>query len=288
MAFETAKDIIDDLKHSWYFRIWVVLWLVCAIVSFAGLIVLSNASEMAQKEPGFRVWTDFPEQLTFPNVWIFLQRSEIGDESISQVSCMYGPNNITVPTTNCPFPGVEPGLCYQITANTTVAQAPPQGKHNFYHGSDVIFCLIWTTANASAVQPYNTVLAAGIQDTRVPVFLGNGVITDVRLEVESVQYHGSSQAPGTRYTIESGTASNVVPNGANFGMALRFNDFRVLNFQKADLFNGWMGIGTIGGFAFFLYILHSGIMGMIGCFLPNTSKFLGGEHGARPSGYNNL
>jgi len=289
MAFEKFHDLVHDIKHSWYFRIWGVLWIVCASVAFAGLIVLSRSAEKNQTEQGFRVWTDFPSQLLFPNFYVHLLPGEGADEQISQISCTYGPQNVSLSIGNCQFQS-GPELCSMVIANTTMAIAPQDNNGNAdpLHGSDSIFCAIWTTYNTTANNnTFNTVMGVSIHHTRVPLYIMPDQVANVRIEMETVQYWGASSEE-TRYTAVTGVSSNYVPEGARFGLSVRYNDFRVTHYQKTDLFNGWMGVGAIGGVAFFLYVLHTFVMGIIGCFIPNTSKFLGGANSVTRAGYNDL
>lgn len=44
-----------------------------------------------------------------------------------------------------------------------------------------------------------------------------------------------------------------------------------------DSYNGWMALGDIGGFAFFMMILHTMVMMCIGVCFNNDSQFLGGR-----------
>jgi hypothetical protein len=50
--------------------------------------------------------------------------------------------------------------------------------------------------------------------------------------------------------------------------------FGVEHLEQRSLYNGWMAMGDVGGFAFFLLILHTIVMLGVGVFLANDSKFL--------------
>jgi len=282
MAFEKWHDFVDDMKHSWYFRIWSFLWLVCAIVCFAAFVVLVKASDNAQQNPGFRAWTEFPNTLPFPNFYIHLQWQEQNDQ-MTNISCEYGyPNPTVLQLGDCGFnlPRTE---CVMVIANTTMAVYPQNNNSNFFHhGSEAIYCLIATAGVSN-----NTVLGLGIQEDRTPLYLQTGTFSDVRISQENVKFKREDHI---RYNAVSGIASTYLPGQpeTKYGFALRYQNFMVTYFEEADLFNGWMGLGAIGGFFFFLWFLHAFIMGIIGCFLPNTSKFLGGAASTNAKGYNNF
>jgi len=289
MAFESLRAIVDDLKHSWYFRIYALLWIVCAIVAFSALIVLSHASEENQKNPGYRVWTEFPTKLLFPNFDVFV-RSAV--EEFTGAQCYYnygGSDNKTIPTSSCQF-GWSQDYCLTVNANTTYATYPTnENIPDIWIRPEALFCLFYTSYNASAA--YNndtdTILGVRIWGDKAPYFAYPGTITDMivsQMEISQKQRDNGNQR--VQYQAQTSVASNWVPNGARFGIMFRFLNFHVTYFEQQDLFNGWMGIGAIGGFAFFLYLLHWGVMALIGMFIANDSKYLGGSD--RAKGYDNL
>jgi hypothetical protein len=50
--------------------------------------------------------------------------------------------------------------------------------------------------------------------------------------------------------------------------------FGVEHYEQRSVYNGWMAMGDVGGFAFFLLILHTIVMLGVGVFLANDSRFL--------------
>lgn len=64
----------------------------------------------------------------------------------------------------------------------------------------------------------------------------------------------------------------------NFHMVIGIGSFNVMHARDVDEFNGWKGVGDIGGLVFFLYILHTILMIIIGFFVNNDSKFLNREN----------
>jgi len=50
--------------------------------------------------------------------------------------------------------------------------------------------------------------------------------------------------------------------------------FRVMHFEQTNSYNGWMAVGGMGGFAFFMVVLHTAVMIIIGFFFSNESRFL--------------
>jgi len=61
----------------------------------------------------------------------------------------------------------------------------------------------------------------------------------------------------------------------------------VFYYEKTEWYTGWMAAADIGGFAFFLYIIHWIVVTFLGIFLQRTSKFLGVGGPSAPQ-YNSL
>lgn len=55
---------------------------------------------------------------------------------------------------------------------------------------------------------------------------------------------------------------------------LQLDSFHIFNYEETDWYTGWMAAADIGGFAFFLYILHFIVMTVLNVVLENNSKFL--------------
>jgi len=65
--------------------------------------------------------------------------------------------------------------------------------------------------------------------------------------------------------------------GGTFDVTVHIRDFVVDHYDQKDNYNGWQALGSIGGFAFFLVILHTLVMLLVGIFLDNNSRFLNDE-----------
>src|SRR4051794_20725853 len=68
--FEWIRNIIIDLKESWYFRIWSFLWLVCFLATFSGLIILSQESDQSGKRDDYSYYVQNASSLQFPRFHI--------------------------------------------------------------------------------------------------------------------------------------------------------------------------------------------------------------------------
>jgi len=60
----------------------------------------------------------------------------------------------------------------------------------------------------------------------------------------------------------------------HYSITTMISSFRVEHFEVADTYNGWMAVGDIGGFVFWMVVLHTFAMIMVGLAFPNDSGFL--------------
>lgn len=97
----------------------------------------------------------------------------------------------------------------------------------------------------------------------------------VMIEKAVVKYKG--KPPATEWgrdLLYHSTESTVF---GQYNIATILGTFRVAHLEQQDSYNGWMALGGIGGFAYFLIILHTIIMIAVGIVFTNDSKFLLGS-----------
>jgi len=174
------------LQHSWYFRIWILLWIVCAIVGFICFIILSvySASETEHKELSF--WTEKAITLNFPR---FHFRT-IGNEKILGVVCAH--NNNYLNTSECaPWNGVVPPISNCVAANGESFFATNSPTSNPELDPRII-CLLFT----NGTNDNNTLLAWETEGANVINFGGNSAASmwiapnnDAWIQLNKFLYH---------------------------------------------------------------------------------------------------
>jgi len=264
---QTAGKIVQDVTNSWYFRVYGALWVVCAIVVFAALIVLTQRSNTAAQEDDVRFWFETANQIYFPR---FHFRFD-GNETVLQSYCWQ--SGVTVQTTPCqPWHGhVFPdNQCFAVAADSLYAtntQNDPNENERVYcnfttSGNDSGNTLVaWEVEGDTARIGLNSHFSTWIAPNNAAwVMLGKNIITtpsgDMTGWSKSLIYHSTLAVPGF------------------YSVATIIGSFQVGHIIPSDTYNGWMSIGQIGGFAFFLVILHSIVMIIIGIFMTNDSKLL--------------
>lgn len=274
MAQNNISIIVDDLKTSWYFRIWTALWAICAIFTFIALIVLSHSSEKARAQPGWKIWIERRESDNFPQVILTLLPSENATDSITATRCFFnGDVSNVVGDTNCEN-GAPANQCRLINSASFVSLRVDESYNFPFKRTDFITCDVETQLSVNGT---NGMLAFAIaNDVRPnPHLIFPGTYSNVRMEKE--MFKPRKQNEETHFRTQLEYISSVKEKFWTFSVSFEFAHLHVTHFDEQDLFNGWMGVGEIGGFAFFLYIFHTALMFFIGFCVPNTSKFLGGQ-----------
>lgn len=97
------------------------------------------------------------------------------------------------------------------------------------------------------------------------------------LTSSSFFFSGNLWTPDVSYfTPDISSVVNGDHRETTFRVVVGIRNFFVQHTQEVDTFNGWQSVGSIGGFIFFLVILHNILMFLVGFCLANDSKFLGG------------
>jgi hypothetical protein len=281
---EKLSLAVEDLKTSWYFRIYAATWLFLALWVFIALIVLGNKSSEAGSEQGFVTWPQSENQINFPDFNFRLATDEATQYQILSVVCKYNSTDVTAPTPNavvetCKGTETAKPWCQTVKASAYTATK----KHNEY-----VFCQVKTNAAPGPPTP-----------DRV---LGFEIFNDAEYGAAFTWMHPSDNAwillTKTELKFEGGSAherwkrdlvyhSTTAADEDSYNVIIKMNDFHVIHYSQQNQYNRWMSVADIGGFAFFLYILHVAFMALVGLVVANDSKFLGGDVQNRGA-YSNL
>jgi len=238
------------------------------------MIVLGGRATSYGHEGGWRTWIQNVDEYNFPDFNFRFAHDEAGATFTSLVCQFNDTKGVISPAHIEPCPGVKPDTsCRTVRAShfkvghhdnnlacQVVTNNPQQDQvlgFEIFNNAEFGFAWSWLTPN---------------ENTWV-------LLTPTVIKTKS---HGS-QTKWRREVVYHTT----VTNKNSYKVNVKFNDFHVMHFIEEDLYDRWMSVGDIGGFAFFLYILHTAFMFIVGFVLDNDSKFLtGGASGS--TGYNNL
>jgi len=259
------QKIFHDLKQSWYFRIWSLLWIVCALAVCFCFVILSAQSDKSAKQKDRVIWTEYTDSLNFPK---FHFRTTGGpSENILSVSCQHGTQN--VPTGPCAHTS-NLTVCVAVSGDQFIAT----NDRNASRQDGRISCTVTTSFGADQ----SLMLAWSLDGTK-ELHLGGTSFSplwmtpnnNIHILLEKSVETGSSS---TDLWHRSMSYHNSTSQNGVFVISTIIDSFRVIHFDEKDTYTGWMGTADIGGFTFFLVILHSLAMLAIGFFMTNDSHFL--------------
>jgi len=247
----------DDLKSSWYFRIWFVLWLTCFLAGFSALIILGKRSETAAAHESWRTWIQTETGIEYPSFCLRTSRDEVTNQ-LGEVSCNF--NGLLIPTSNCDD-GTIREKCVQLNMEGDIATK--------------------TTNNLQCTFGFNV-------STDADKVIGFEIVKDREFGVAFtwIQPNANAWILLTKNIIEPKHGKSINMWGRQllyhssvfttnqFALDIKMDAFLVFHFEENDYYTGWMAIGDIGGVGFFLVILHTIVMIVVGLFMENTSKFL--------------
>jgi len=269
------RFIIEDIKRSWYFRVWSFLWIFSVVFTFAVLILLGQTSTRAQMEPTFSFWRENVTTMNFPRFRFFSPSLIISGE----VRCLHNGNTLSTVACAPRHNGKQIPMnhCQAIEAGGEVAE----NKHGAFN-QRVISCF-FDTLNSSNV---NHLVSFELEGTHVAhyganshfnLWVGPNNNTWVMLDKSYITYQG-------RPTLEEWERELVyhstVWHPGKYVVSVIINRFFVTHGEQGQKYDPWRAIGEIGGFAYFLFLLHAMMMMLVGICFNNDAKILtGGESG---------
>lgn len=272
-----CKQILDDLKHSWYFRVWAVTWLVCAIVALVAMAYYANRESENREAQGLRLFVTQPDFITFPDFTFSVPDDATYTITNAVCYCKNDPNRIMRAQ---PCPNTSLNKCSSFVS-------PVNNVCNVFKGSRLdlasnqIRCEVNTT-----VPPANSdnLLSFALQNSATSVMTNNPgsyvyvtpterawiLLTKSQLTTDGNLYDNWARSLSYLTTV-------TVPG--HFVVSLVLNSDQVQKFEGKDWFTGWISAGQLGGFVFLLYLIHKVFMFLVGFIFTNDSVFLAGPGG---------
>jgi hypothetical protein len=261
-----VDQIIDDIKGSWYFRFWMLVWVVCFIMFWVTMGVFGAKSNMAREEPAWRVWieNDTKSGLEYPPFYFKLQWDELAaKEEIISATCS-NQNGMSIMPRACPgIPNTKTCVEFQTNSEAT-------SRHSR------IKCYLLTNANRTedrmilfgTDQQHNATWG-----DKWDLYMWPNANAHIALQRTAVKRDAKGAKEFDFWTKELTYHSSVF-TANQYNVTIEFRSVDTLHFQQYDYYNGWMAVSDIGGFAFFMSILLAVVMVAVGCIFDNDSKFL--------------
>jgi len=274
-TIEKIKQIGHDVAHSWYFRFWAFSWLVLSLVVFSALIILSKSSEQAAQQKDVVFWVENTTSIQFPKFHFRLDHR--GNETFINYQCTAGPNNVPLNPVPCMgWKGFEPpmNICLAFDSDSVIAY------NDWTREDQRINCQLHT----QGVGPDGNMMAAFELEGEFVFSSGGNAYASVWMAPNDMAWILLENA-----LLQVGKTSNqvqlwnrdliyhsTVSQNNLYNVTVIMGSFFVEHYDPKDTYNGWMTLGDIGGVGFFMAVLHTIFMIMIGFFFSNTSTFLSG------------
>jgi len=283
--FSTRMEaFVHDLKTSWYFRVYLFVWLLLACAAFAGLVTFAARSSYNNSVSPALIYITNVSQIPFPSFTIQTNQGD-SQNQIGYTYCWFPQGSSNQLVTSPPCSGTPSQTC--VTVNASAITATPS--------NNAIYCSI----------TLNTPNSPNVDKTLVITFDGSsslGGVTYVQpnnhaviLLQETIVDVWDDDDDSPAYLWDSDVVyQSTVQNGTNFQLTMMINSFDVISFLDSDGFDAWQSAGAIGGFSFLMYVVFHIFMGIVGCVITPDSKFLGiggssaGSTSGTGSSYSNL
>jgi len=259
--------IRDDLKVSWYFRIWFGLWIICFLMGWVVLGMFSTFSSEADEHDYIQKWEESVNEIVFPDFHIRFKLSP--GQAVLYSNCTINSGQTVVPT--------QMGICIYNDSCLHV-----QNEKN-----NIKACATWSNACDNR-------LVCNLTLTNVSTFVDQLVaweLDDTDEQATGDNSYSSLWIANNNNAWVMLTKEYDVEDDEEWERSLLYhstkaidnqwiittliNSFDVIHESTEDSFyNGWVAVADIGGFFFFLYLLHSVVMILFGFCLPKNSTFL--------------
>jgi len=255
---ENFDRIVRDLKESNYFRIWLVLWLVCLVLFFVAFGILAERSRLAAVIGAQTVSVQREDKIQFP-------RFHVRYTHPLAVQCTYGDR--IVPTRNCQS---SDNTCVTVLADEFWALNIPRNWSSGRIVCNVLTANItgedhliaWELEGSTAWGP----------NEGASIWIGPNAAAWVLITKDVVQYPGSRSSVKWERVL---LYHSSLWHSGNYSVSVVMDSFDVDTITTHDNpYTGWMALGDMGGVAFFLVILHTIVMTVVGLLFANTSSFL--------------
>jgi len=257
--------IRDDLKTSWYFRIWFALWIICFIMGWVGLGIFADYSREADEHDYIQKWEESVDEIVFPDFHIRFNLS--AGQTIIYSNCTIN-NGQPVPT--------QMGTCIYNDQCLHVLNEKNNIKACATSSNECDNRLVCNLTLSNISTSVDQLVAWELDDTDeeptgdnsyASIWIGINNNAWVMLTKE----YDEDEEDWDRSLLYHSTKS--IEN--QWIITTLINSFDVVHESEEDSFyDGWVAVADMGGFFFALYLLHSIIMIFFGFCLPKNSTFL--------------
>jgi hypothetical protein len=250
---------------SRYFQIWTVLWVGGFVAIFIGVVYLGARSEVAKREPTWRVWIENANEIQYPEFRFEMLADSANSFQITTCSTAdektidFGPCDGGRPISKC----VESVNAGQRYASPT---------------SNKLSCLLEWTGPKQNISNDNLMLFRVVGNVQKPSLQAYISASDNVMLVLNKQVNTDKQMQrNVDYNINVIYATSVQDSGV-VSASIIFDSFSIYHMAEYDFYTGWMTFADFGGVIILVTIMHSVVMFFLSCCLEKNSKVLASVH----------
>jgi hypothetical protein len=279
--------VVDDLKHSNYFRVWSFFWLVCFLTAFAGMIMIAKQAQELEREESWTLGLQEVKSMYFPDFSFRFSRDQEANETFAGTpSCVRGGINVLPIMSDDKRRFIITGSNIEVNnedRNWGGHLITCKFKTNVIKGENQI--LIW---EANEKHTFGSRLTQAVhfeprQAPGVEIRLRQIHIHPMKGDKNGFHFDGKEIVAWEKDWVYHTT---VYVEG-EYTVTIALDSFYVRNFDEIDEYEPAMAVGSIGGFWFWMILLHTLVMVLFGFCLTNDSKFLT-KNDTRSQGYEDL
>jgi hypothetical protein len=250
-------------------------------MSFAAFIILASTSVEAKKTMTWQTTVTKENTIYYPAISFRLPPPDQNAAyKILNATCHVNTTKEIINYIQCPEYSKE--FCVLFESNKTAASSDNLPSDSDQINKDHLVCIIEVEDSQS---PPNLGPVLSLQLNHQPVRLIDPREPLIHLRKSTISsrfINGDYWYSDVSY-FQPIQSTPLHGNIWSFKIIFNIVTFDVFHYEEMEYtdevgsFNGWMAAGAIGGFAYFMYILHTIVMFLLGFFLTNNSKFLTGQ-----------
>jgi len=250
----------EDFGNSWWFRFWVVAWVISFIFAFTALILFGARSSEDQSEKGWRMWISEHDSIAFPS---FQFRTDLDEltSTIASAQCLWKDGELA-----------KQIKCTTDDPNTSVEFFPEGFAGSKTWNSLRCYVNVSAPANADSYLAFGVTAGRTLDRTDAFHYILPTRGAFVSLRLSRAKAHDKTV---DFWGVQLSYRNSIKPTTFTYDVILQIDSFHVFNYEETTWYTGWMSAADIGGFAFFMYIIHWIFTTFLGIFMERHSKFLG-------------
>jgi len=271
-TLEQVKQIVHDVKSSWYFRFWGILWIVGAIITLVSFSVMVATDRQVNES-----WFEFQHEITIPNFHYRVDFAAV-ERTFTSMAC--NDSNGPIPY----YPCEDTQRDGDITKCRAIHPTAPATADFRNHHARAINCQFTTNGTG----PEGDIMAFELEGQYIFSETDGAADTATWFGPNGMLWLNMKKRIFEWKNIEVQVWDTVpiyhstIWNPQNYNVSVVIGEFLVMYIKPKEMFSGWIVYGAIGGTAFFMLIIQTIVMIFLGICFANTSTFLtGGQaHGA--------